>query len=86
MSIWGCGYLRYFSVKGIAEEAFSFNTRLTAYTDCLPISGYSEFVGLDAMSITFNGENGDICVGSTGWQKDKYVNIIGFFVATQKIS
>ena len=82
LEIWGCGYLRYFSIKGTPENQFDFGTKLTSYDDCKTISGYTEFFGVTDKSITFN-TNGDIAVGGIpGWVKDVYFNIAGCFVAS----
>ena len=85
LTVWACGYLRYFCVKGTPENTFNFNTRLTVYADCEPVSGYTVFDGVSDCQVAFSS-GGEITVAGTGWTKGSYFCISGFFVATQKVS
>ena len=84
LTIYGCDYLRYFCVKGTPENTFATNTTLTARSDCDPITGHTEFVGLYNKSLTIS-PGGEIKAAGAGWKQGEYFNISGFFVATQKI-
>lgn len=85
LTVWACGYLRYFCCKGAPENTFAFDTRLTSYADCEPVSGYTVFNGVAGREISFSTE-GEVKVAGTGWEKGTYFCIVGMFVATQKIS
>lgn len=84
LTIYGCDYLRYFTVKGTPENTFNANTVLTARPDCEPVTGYTEFAEAHARTVSF-GAGGEIAAKGAGWPKGEYFNVTGMFVATQKL-
>ena len=84
LTIYGCDYLRYFTVKGTPENTFNANTVLTARPDCEPVTGYTEFAEAHARTVSF-GAGGEIAAKGVGWPKGEYFNVTGMFVATQKL-
>ena len=68
LTIYGCDYLRYFTVKGTPENTFNANTVLTARPDCEPVTGYTEFAEAHARTVSF-GAGGEIAAKGVGCQK-----------------